>query len=200
MIYRVANPTDQEHRFIPDFELVVDEKEVHHDQTSSPAFRDAIEPTEDPTGSLDLKTSVTIAADPLPPTKPGAAQKSVAGVAFWDDVPADCDHLCIYVYGLSNGWKVEGDSLLRKTLRLNFKRVGGEMRLDGSPQWQYRASKTAPADQVDELRRTVADLRKQLEKTQYAAAVTDSGVCSRRARRSPHCGTSSPPPRFRSRR
>jgi RNA polymerase sigma factor (sigma-70 family) len=175
--YTVANPTDEEHRFVPDFELTIPDKEVHHDWTPPVAVRDFIEQAEDPTGTagrVHLKGSVTIAADPIPPAK------SVSGVATWDDVDPDLQHCCIYVYGLSNGWTADDSGMVRrKTLELEFKRVGGDMQLIGSPQWLYipshggKSERARDPDDPDELRRTIADLRKQLGQAKAAAAVTD---------------------------
>ena len=181
LTYTVANPTDQEHTFIPDFELAAADKEGRHDQLLSAAIRQAIEQIEDPDGAIGrvhLKNSVTIAADPLPPTKPGAAAKATAGVATWDHLDADGGPFSLYVGGLSNAWAADEErQVRRKTLRLDFREDGGQMRLVGEPQWLYRPSKAAapePADQADELRRTIADLRRQLEKARYAAAITDA--------------------------
>jgi hypothetical protein len=180
----VGNPTDQAHMFIPDFELTVEDKEVHHDRTPSADQLAVIASAEDParasTDRISLNTSVTIAADPIPPSK-ADAPKAVAGAAMWDDVDPDLEKCSVYVYGLSNGWSTKGGQVRRKTLELNFKRAegarDGRMELVGEPRWLYIPShggEPERASQADDLRLQIDDLRKQLEKTQYAAAVTDA--------------------------
>jgi RNA polymerase sigma factor (sigma-70 family) len=182
--YTVANSSDQAHTFIPDFELTVVDKEVHHDRTPSAEQLAVIESAEDPARALDgrvnLKTSVTIAADAIPPAKVDAP-KAVAGVAMWVDVDPDIERCSVYVYGLSNGWSTKGGQVRRKTLELNFKRVegarDGRMELVGEPRWLYIPShggEPERASQADDLRLQIANLRKQLENAQYAAAVTDA--------------------------
>ena len=102
--YQVINQTKEAHTFIPDFELVTHDKHtVHHDQVL-PKVQDAIRQIEDPTGYLNIKNSVTIAAEPIPPSRDNATPKAVTGVAIWDDVDPDSNNYSIYVAGLSNGW------------------------------------------------------------------------------------------------
>ncbi|HVS37314.1 MAG TPA: hypothetical protein VMS17_17265, partial [Gemmataceae bacterium] len=130
--YQVINKTKEPHTFIPDFELVThDRHTVHHDQVL-PKVQDAISQIEDPTGYLNIKNSVTIAAEPIPPSRPEANPKAVTGVAIWDDVDPDSNNYSIYVAGLSNGWSQTDNPIdpkkdpiiRRKTLELNFKRLG----------------------------------------------------------------------------
>ena len=155
--YQVVNHTKEAHTFIPDFELVThDTHKVFHDQVL-PSVQDAISKIEDPSGYLNIKNSVTIAAEPIPPSRPNANPKAVTGVAIWDDVDPDSNNYSIYVAGLSNGWSqtdnpVAADKepvVRRKTLELNFKRLGDrynmfseEIQLDKTRpyQWIYRAS------------------------------------------------------------
>jgi hypothetical protein len=151
--YEVVNKTDQPHTFIPDFELVtLDKPGVYHDQVL-PKVQEAIRQVEDPTGYLDIKNSVTIAAKPIPPSSPNAVPKTVHGVAIWDDVNPEANLYSIFVSGLSNGWslaEVPPDNkqvIRRKTLQLNFKRVGDayyqrsdEIRFQPPAQWIYRAT------------------------------------------------------------
>ena len=67
--YQVINRTAEPHTFIPDFELVThDRHTVHHDQVL-PKVQEAIRQIEDPTGYLNIKNSVTIAAEPIPPSR-----------------------------------------------------------------------------------------------------------------------------------
>lgn len=151
--YQVINRTQEPRTFVPDFELVtLDKPGVYHDQVL-PKVQDAIRQIEDPTGYQDIKNSVTIASQPIPVSKPDAAPAAVTGVAIWDDVNPDSNRYSIFVSGLSNGWslaEVPPDNKLvvrRKTLQLNFKRVGdrfyqhsGEIRWVPPAEWMYRAS------------------------------------------------------------
>ncbi len=158
--YEVINKTKESHTFIPDFELVThDRHTVHHDQVL-PKVQEAVGQIEDPTGYLNIKNSVTISAEPIPPSRENAAPKAVAGVAIWDDVDPDSNDYSIYVAGLSNGWAETGDPtataqdpkqtvIRRKSLELNFKRFGDrynmfseEIHLDKTRpyRWLYRAS------------------------------------------------------------
>jgi hypothetical protein len=153
--YQVINNTSQPRTFIPDFELVTsDRNTVHHDQIL-PKVQDAIRRLEDPTDFLKIKNSVTIAAEPIPPSKKDAEPRAVTGVAIWDDVDADANYYSIFVSGLSNGWAVTDDPdkpgeksiVRRKTLQLNFRRLGDrfyqkseEIRFQQPAQWIYRGT------------------------------------------------------------
>ncbi len=155
--YQVINHTKEAHTFIPDFELVThDRHTIHHDQVL-PRVQEAISQVEDPSGYLHIKNSVTIAAEPIPPSRENANPKAVTGVAIWDDVDPDSNNYSIYVAGLSNGWAQTDNPIAadkepivrRKTLELNFKRLGDrynmfseEIQLDKTRpyQWIYRAS------------------------------------------------------------
>jgi hypothetical protein len=158
--YQVINKTKEAHTFIPDFELVTNDKHtVHHDQVL-PKVQDAIRQVEDPTGYLNIKNSVTIAETPIPPSRPDANPKAVTGVAIWDDVDPDSNNFTIYVAGLSNGWSQTDNPISpdkepivrRKTLKLNFKRLGDrynmfseEIHFAGPYEWIYRASELSAA-------------------------------------------------------
>lgn len=152
--YQVINRTKEPRYFVPDFELVAfanGKISVHRDQVL-PAVQDEIRKIEDPTNYLNIKNSVTIAKDPIPPTKPDAAARTVTGVAIWDDVNPDTTRFDIFVSGLSNGWSetdpvVEGGPRIvrRKTLQLSFKRPGDrfyqgshEIQFMPPAQWIYR--------------------------------------------------------------
>ncbi len=159
--YQVINRTNEPHTFVPSFDLVtLDKHTVHHDQVL-PKVMEAIKRREDPTGYLDIKNSVTIAAQPIPPTKPDSVPRAVTGVAVWDDVfgdAPDTTRFSIFVSGLSNGWSIaqkDGKKTLRiKTLQLDFKRLSDRFHLDAevqfqSPyQWIYRVSDIALPDEV----------------------------------------------------
>jgi hypothetical protein len=151
--YQVINNTKEPHTFIPDFELVtLDKPGVFHDQVL-PKVQEAIRQIEDPSGYVDFKNSVTIAAKPIPPSKPDAAPHAVSGIAIWDDVNPDANRFSIFVSGLSNGWslaEIPPDNkqvVRRKTLQLNFKRLGdryyqhsGEIHFVAPVEWVYRAT------------------------------------------------------------
>jgi hypothetical protein len=160
----VTNYTKEPHTFRPDFELVtLDTNKVFKDQIL-PKVQEAIRQVEDPSDFLKIKNSVTIAAEPIPPSKPDAAPKAVTGVAIWDDVDPESNRYSIFVGGLSNGWSVtdpippETQSVIRrKSLQLNFKRVGDRFYQDSREihfvppaQWVYRAVKLKPAEKKEE--------------------------------------------------
>jgi hypothetical protein len=154
MKYQVINNTKEPHTFIPDFEWVtIDKPGKYHDQVL-PRVQEAIAKIEDPLGNMEFKNSVTIAAKPIPPSKPDATPKAVNGLAIWDDINPDANLFTIYISGLSNGWslaEIPPDNkqvVRRKTLQLNFKRLGdryydvhsGEIRFLQPEQWIYRAT------------------------------------------------------------
>src|SRR5262249_47655539 len=153
--YQVINKTREPHTFIPDFELVTLDKQTIHPDQVLPKVQEAIAKLEDETGYLNIKNSVTIAAEPIPATKPDAAPKPVTGVAIWDDVNPETTRFSIFVAGLSNGWALTdgpqpGDPPIvrRKTLQLNFKRNADQFYkrsedIQFMPPWQwiYRGSK-----------------------------------------------------------
>jgi hypothetical protein len=148
LLYHVTNPDPKEpHTFIPDFQLVtLDSPAVFHDQVL-PTVQKAIQKIEDPTGLLDIKNSVTISDRPLPLTKPESTLRYVTGVAIWDDVSPDTNQFSIFAAGLSNGWSVDDqDVIRRKTLQLNFRRLGDksnqdarDIRFIAPEEWIYRA-------------------------------------------------------------
>lgn len=161
--YQVINNTKEPRLFVPDFEWVtLDRNTVHRDQVL-PKAQEAIKRIEDPTGFLDIKNSVTIFAQPIPPSKPDATPIAVTGVATWDDVEPKANLFSIFVSGLSDGWTEVPNTKLpdgkpvvrRKTLQLNFKRMGDEfyqkseeIRFLAPAQWLYRTSalgQVAPA-------------------------------------------------------
>ncbi len=149
--YQVINRTGEPRTFIPDFELAThDTNMVYRDQIL-PSAQEAISRIEDPTGYYKIKNSVTIAAEPIPPTYPKSSPRAVTGVAIWTDPnepgPNDdaeskkvkekqpklveSNRYSIFVAGLSNGWvRVDDPSnpkkqlVRRKTLQLAFRRLG----------------------------------------------------------------------------
>src|SRR4051794_33500803 len=104
-----------------------------HDEVL-PSVEPLIQKVEDPAALAPLKNTVTIAAEPIPVSKPGTPPQRIQGVAIWDDVPADAKRFTVFVSGLSNAWvAVEGKDgpaprIRRKVLQLEFRRVGEEMR------------------------------------------------------------------------
>ena len=155
MWYQVINKTKEAHTFIPDFELVTNDKHTVHRDQVLPKVQDSILKIEDPTGYLNIKNSVTISAEPIPPSRPNANPKAITGVAVWDDVDPDTNIFSIFVAGLSNGYSQTDNPIAadkepvirRKTLQLNFKKLGDrynmtseEIHCVGPYQWIYRAS------------------------------------------------------------
>lgn len=156
--YQVSNSDDQPHTFIPSFELVtLDTRRVYHDQVL-PKVQDAIAAIEDPTTMprdrpARLKNSVTIASEPIPPSKGKPTPRKVTGVAIWDDIEKDqklqdTNQFSIFVSGLSNGWSIDDKGVVRrKTLQLNFRRLGDRSSQDAREihfvppaEWLYRAA------------------------------------------------------------
>jgi hypothetical protein len=159
LVYSVVNKTKEPHTFIPDFELVTQDKDTVHQDQVLPTAQEAIQKLEDPSSFVKLKNSVTMAATPIPPSKENADPTRVSGVAIWDDVNPETNHFYIYVTGLSNGWSVtdapdaKGDPIVRrKTLRLEFKRLGDPALVDArqikyeGATWVYRGSKLKVPD------------------------------------------------------
>jgi hypothetical protein len=155
MWYQVINYTKDPQTVIPDFELVTQDKDgTYHDQVL-PSAQEAIRKVEDVTDLLKIKNSVTIAADPIPPSKKDGPARAVTGVAIWDDKDiAESNRYSIFVSGLSNGVALTdpiepgGQPVIRrKTLRLDVKRVGDQYYQDAREihfmppaVWTYRAA------------------------------------------------------------
>jgi hypothetical protein len=154
--YQVINYTKEPHPFNADFELVTQDPDgVYRDQVL-PTVQEAIRKIEDPTDYLKIQNSVTIGAEPIPPSRKDGAPRAVTGVAIWDDQAiAESNRYSIFVSGLSNGWAVTdpaeagGEPVVRcKTLRLDFKRIGDKYYQDAREihfmppaTWVYRAAK-----------------------------------------------------------
>jgi hypothetical protein len=148
--YEVWNRTGAPRYFIPTFELVSD-REVFRDEVL-PAVQNQVAKIEDPTGFYDVKNSVTIAAQPIPASKPDANPIYVTGVAIFPDVvekAPDLTKFSIFVTGLSNGWAEDPQTHLikRKTLQLNFRRFADArvqsaevIRFQPPVEWIYRGS------------------------------------------------------------
>lgn len=153
MWYQVFNRTKEPHVFNPRFELVtLDKPGVYVDEVL-PSVQEAVRRIEDPLGHQQIKNSVTVGKEPLPPSKPDATPRTVTGVAIWSDVNPDATRFSVFVTGLSNGWslaEIPPDNkqvVRRKTLQLNFRKLGdrffqhsGEIRFEPPEEWLYRAS------------------------------------------------------------
>lgn len=167
--YQVINRTGQPRRFSPTFQLVtVDYPGVYLDKIE-PTVQEAVRKVEDVTGYQDIKDSVEIASELIPPSKPPeeAFPKAITGVAIWEVSQADpgkrdpkgkdisdSTSFSIFVNGLSNA-RVLAEPLApglepitrSKTLQLNFKRKTQRFTLDSrdiefvpNAEWIYRAS------------------------------------------------------------
>jgi hypothetical protein len=172
MWYQVINRTKEPRTFYPEFELVTLDFPGTYVDDMLTTVEDAIKKIEDPTGYQEIKNSTTISANPIPvslaPDK--AFPKAVTGVAIWDGTAADpkerdpkkrdlsdSQRFSVFVGGLSNGLvlvdpltkgKADQPVIRRKTLQLNFKRVGDRFNLDARDitfeapyEWIYRPSR-----------------------------------------------------------
>jgi hypothetical protein len=156
--YQVINKTTDPHTFVPDIELVTQDTRMTYRDEILPTVQDAIIQVEDPSGVLNIKNSVTMTKEPIPPSRPMALPKAITGVAIWTDpneplpndseevkkqkmsLPklADSNFFSIYIAGLSNGWAeteavgaANETVVRRKTLQLKFQRIGdGALRRD----------------------------------------------------------------------
>jgi hypothetical protein len=64
--YQVINFTGEPRTFIPQFELVTHDTRMSYTDQILPTAFESIRKVEDPTDSLRIKNSVTIAAEPIP--------------------------------------------------------------------------------------------------------------------------------------
>jgi len=157
MWYQVINHTGEPRLFAPDIELKTHDYNTVHSDEIMPAVQDAIAKIEDPSGKLKIKNSVTIAQEPIPVAKKDAYPRAITGLAIWTDVydrAPKTNRFSIFVTGLSDGWRQDPPSkdgtpsvIRRKTLQINFKRLGDEIQNDPNairwvddPTWIYRAS------------------------------------------------------------
>ena len=157
--YKVET-VDEPVRFDPQFVLESLEYHKAYLDRLIPVAVEAIRLREDP--ARTLLNSVEMAATPIP-VSTDRSDKSVWGVATWEDVDPKIDFFSIYVQGLSNAYKWvdppgaykkgdpagKGRVFANKTLRLNFWRPGDEFLEDqqeihfGIPgkvdyEWVYR--------------------------------------------------------------
>lgn len=133
MIYRVYNTTDTPQTFYPEFELVTKDPTgtpMKYLDEPRPTLLDQIRKIEDPTGALDLQSSISISKNKIPVTKPDSYPRAVYGVAIWPDVAEkspDLNRFSVYVSGLSNGLArartdVDKELISRKALQIDFVR------------------------------------------------------------------------------
>ncbi len=153
--------------FLPEFDLVtkdyllpalLDEPQPH--------IIDQLRRIEDPTGVLNIQTTIGISKRPIPPSKPDAIPRVVSGVAVWTDMAEKApktNKFSVYITGLSNGLATEelktGEKLIkRKTLQIKFIRPTDDNRPQitdirpddsaGPPEeWIYRTAGTRPGFQ-----------------------------------------------------
>jgi hypothetical protein len=150
--------------FLPEFELVTKDLNTTHLDEPQPHIVDQLRKIEDPTGILDLQTSISISKRPIPPSRPDAIPRMVSGLAIWTDMADKApktNKFSVYVVGLSNGLATEqlrtNERLIkRKTLQINFIRPTDDnrpqvtdIRPDDSngpaEQWIYRTTSVAKA-------------------------------------------------------
>lgn len=141
MWYQVYNRSGEPVYFTPEFELVtrnpptnsLDEPQPHiFEQVRR--LEDRTITAEDPTGRLNLMSSIQISRRPIPPSLPDAFPRLVSGLAVWTDMAQRAPRAAqfsVFVTGLSNGVATEQTPLpdnrvitviKRKTLRLDFVR------------------------------------------------------------------------------
>lgn len=152
MWYQVVNHTGEPRIFVPDIELKTHDYETVHADEVMPAVQAEIAKIEDPNNKLDIKNSVTISKEPIPISKQDAFPRAVTGLAVWTDVyerAPKTNTFSIFIAGLSDGWRKDpkSDIIRRKTLQINFKRLGDEIQNDpnairwvDNPTWIYRAT------------------------------------------------------------
>jgi hypothetical protein len=147
--------------FLPEFELVTKDLLTAHLDEPQPHIVEQLRKIEDPTGVLNIHTTISISKRPIPPSKPDAIPRVVSGLAIWTDMAERApktNKFSVYISGLSNGLATEdlrtGEKLIkRKTLQISFIRPTDDNRpnvIDIRPdtsdgpaeQWIYRTTST----------------------------------------------------------
>jgi hypothetical protein len=137
----VTNPVDQAIRFFPTFVLQSHEYQKEYLDRVIPVAIQAIQQKEDP--QRTLLNSVDVGRDKIPVSH-GLEDRSVWGVATWEDVDPRTDFFSVYVGGLTNAYQWEdapegfkegdppttGREFTQKTLLLNFWRPGDQLTED----------------------------------------------------------------------
>ena len=150
--------------FLPEFELVTKDLLTAHLDEPQPHIVEQLRKIEDPTGVLNIQTTISISKRPIPPSKPDAIPRVVSGLAIWTDMAERApktNKFSVYISGLSNGLATEdlrtGEKLIkRKTLQINFIRPTDDNRpkitdirpddaLGPAEQWIYRTTSVAKA-------------------------------------------------------
>ena len=130
MWYQVFNMSGEPQTFLPEFELVTKDLNTSHLDEPQPNIVEQLRKIEDPTGILNLQTTISISKRPIPPTLPDSIERRISGLAVWTDINEKApktNKFSIYITGLSNGLAVEEtlakEKLIkRKTLQINFLR------------------------------------------------------------------------------
>jgi hypothetical protein len=137
----VIQPADREIRFFPQFVLESHEFQKAYLDRIIPVAVAAIQQKEDP--NRKLLNSVEIGSK-LVPLSTELVDKSVWGVATWQDIDPRVDYFSVFVEGLTNAYRwtdppegfkpgdppTSGRRLEQKNLMLNFWRPGDEYRED----------------------------------------------------------------------
>jgi len=135
----VIEPVDYPVRFFPTFVLEAHEFQKAYLDRIIPVAIPAIQQKEDP--NRKLLGSVEIGSQ-LVPVSSELVDKSIWGVATWEDIDPRVDFFSVYVEGLSNAYRwtdkpeafsvgdppTKGRSFLQKNLMLNFWRPGDKYR------------------------------------------------------------------------
>jgi hypothetical protein len=130
MWYQVYNMYSEPQTFLPEFELVTKDLNTSHLDEPQPYIVDQLRKIEDPTGILNIQTTISISKRPVPPSLPDAIPRMVSGVAVWTEMNEKApktNRFSIYITGLSNGLAIEKTAsdqklIKRKTLQINFLR------------------------------------------------------------------------------
>lgn len=169
MWFQVYNTSGEPQNFVPEFELVTRNPNTTHLDEPQPSALEAIQKIENPLGEentpdpLKIRSTVSIAKKPIPPTKKDSVPRTVTGVAIWanmGDKAPKANKFSVFVTGLSDGLATEtlpdGQKIIkRKTLQLDFLRPTDDnrtaitdIRLDPNvsmpEKWIYRAASTIP--------------------------------------------------------
>ena len=125
-------------RFFPHFVLEAHEYKKAYLDRVIPLAAKAIQQREDP--AIRLHNSVEIGKVSIPVSESGV-DRSVWGVATWEDVDPKTDYFSVYIKGLTNAYRFEdpegafnqgdppttGRTFTFKTLQLNFWRPGDDL-------------------------------------------------------------------------
>lgn len=135
MWYQVYNTSGEPQTFLPEFELVTKDLNTTHLDEPQPDLVQQIRKLEDPTGILDLQTSISISKRPIPVTGKDSIPRAVSGLAIWTDMNEKApktNKFSVYITGLSNGLAIEEKGteklIKRKTLQINFVRPTDDLR------------------------------------------------------------------------